>query len=121
LNICSKIYSWALNARIKDWVDHQSIIGEEQAGFRAEHSTMDHVFTLYAMIQKQLIRHRKFYVAYIDFKKDFDNVSRSKLWGVLKRNGIDKKMLRALRGMYEVVRAKVRLCGDYTVFFVKMV
>jgi hypothetical protein len=114
LNICSKIYSWVLNARIKDWVDHQSIIGEEQAGFRAEHSTMDHVFTLYAMIQKQLIRHRKLYVAYIDFKKAFDNVSRSKLWGVLKRNGIDGKMLRALRGMYEVVRAKVRVGGDYT-------
>jgi hypothetical protein len=114
LNICSKIYSFVLNKRVTKWIESNGLLGEEQAGFREEHCTADHIFTLYAMVQKQLIRHRKLYVAFIDFKKAFDSVSRGKLWGVLRKNGIDGKMLQALKSMYKVVKAKVRVGGDYT-------
>ena len=117
LNICSKIYSFVLNKRINNWVDANGLTGEEQAGFKANHSTIDHVFTIYAMIQKQLIRHRKVYIAFIDFKKAFDCVSRGKLWAVLKRNGINGKILQALQSMYAVVKAKVRVGSDYTESF----
>lgn len=110
LDICSKLYSHILNKRITAWIDKNNLIGEEQAGFRKDHSTTDHVFTLHALIQKQLIRHRKLYVAFIDFKKAFDSVSRKKLWGILRKNGVEGKMLQALRSMYDVVKTKVR-CG----------
>eukprot|EP00745_Piridium_sociabile_P015926 TRINITY_DN2374_c0_g1_i12.p1 TRINITY_DN2374_c0_g1~~TRINITY_DN2374_c0_g1_i12.p1 ORF type:complete len:1135 (+),score=79.90 TRINITY_DN2374_c0_g1_i12:1880-5284(+) len=114
LNICSKIYSFILNKRINNWVEVHGLIGEEQAGFKAEHSTADHVFTLYAMVQKQLIRHRKLYVAFIDFKKAFDSISRSKLWGILEKNGLNGNILQALKSMYKIVKAKVRVGGDFT-------
>ena len=96
-----------LNKRITKWIDDNEIIGEEQAGFRQERSTFDHIFTLLALIQKQLLRHRKLYVAFIDFRKAFDTISRTKLWTVLHRNGIAI----ALQSMYAIVKARVRAEG----------
>ena len=118
LDICSKLYTSILNKRIQIWIENNSIIGEEQAGFRREHSTIDHIFTLMATVQKQLVRHRKLYVAFIDFRKAFDCISREKLWSVLHKIGISSKMLRALKSIYKVVKAKVRVGGDYTDTFV---
>ena len=74
LNICSKLYSFVLNKQITKWIDDNEIIGEEQAGFRGDHSTSDPIFTLLALIQEQLLGHRKLYVAFIDFRKAFDTV-----------------------------------------------
>ena len=111
LNICSKLYSFVLNKRITKWIDDNEIIGEEQAGFRQERSTFDHIFTLLALIQKQLLRHRKFYVAFIDFRKAFDTICRTKLWTVLHRNGLRDKIAIALQSMYAIVKARVRAGG----------
>ena len=67
------------------WIDVlptgvSGVIGEERAGFREVHSTTSeltiYVFTPLAMIQKQLSRHRKRYVAFIDFRKAFDSTYR---------------------------------------------
>ena len=114
LNVCSKLYSYILNQRINEWIDDFEILGEEQAGFRKNRSTMEHIFTLYALAQKQLVRHRKLYVAFIDFRKAFDGIARNKLWPILRKNGINGKMFNALKSMYEIVRTKVRMNGEYT-------
>ena len=51
------------------WVDMNDAIGEWQAGFRKDYSTADHIFTLLAIVQKQLSLNCKLYVALIDFQK----------------------------------------------------
>ena len=43
LNICSKLYSFVLNKRITKLIDDNEIIGEEQAGFREDRGTSDHI------------------------------------------------------------------------------
>ena len=53
-----------LSKRITDWIGDSGVIGEEQAGFREGRNTTDHIFTLLAMIQKQLSRHTTLYVAF---------------------------------------------------------
>ena len=114
LNVCSKVYSYILNQRINGWIEDNNILGEEQAGFRKNRSTIEHVFTLYALAQKQLVRHKKLYVAFIDFRKAFDGITRNKLWSILRKNGLNGKMFNAIKSMYEIVRTKVRVRGDYT-------
>lgn len=111
LNVCNKLYSYILNRHITKWISDNGIIGEEQAGFRENYNTTDQTFTLYSLIQKQLIRHRKLYVAFIDFREAFDSVSREKLWKVLTKNGMGGNIVSALRSMYSVVKAKVRAGG----------
>ena len=119
LNILSKVYSHILNNRLNTWIEMQERIGENQAGFRKKRSTVDHIFTLYALIHKQLLYHKKLYVAFIDFKKAFDYVDRDKLWGILRKNGIKStsKMYRAITSMYNTVKAKVRVGSDVTESF----
>jgi len=75
LKVCSKLYSYILNKRLVTWIEENGSIGEEQAGFRRDYSTTDHIFTLFAVIQKYLLHKKKLYVAFIDFKKAFDLIS----------------------------------------------
>jgi hypothetical protein len=110
LNICGKLYSFIINKRLTKFVEEEDILGEIQAGFRKDHSTIDHIFTLFAMIQKHLLKKKKLYVAFIDFRKAFDLISHCKLWPVLIKNGIKGKMLRTIQSMYSIVKARVR-CG----------
>ena len=49
------------------------------------------MYTLMAMVQKQFALNRKLYVAFIDFEKAFDSISRKLLWPILL-----KMVLRAL-------------------------
>ena len=45
-------------------------------------------------------------------KKAFDLIDRNTLWLILKKNGIRGKMYKAVKSMYEVVKARVRVGGD---------
>lgn len=114
LNVSGKLYSYILNKRLTKWIEDEHVINEAQAGFRRNYSTVDHIFTLLSIVQKQLRNHRKLYVAFIDFKKAFDLVDRNKLWSVLKKNGIGGRMYQAIKSMYAVVKAKVKVGGDLT-------
>ena len=51
------------------------------------------MFTLLAAVQKQFSFNRKLYVAFIDFDKAFDSVSRKLLWVILAKNGVTGKLI----------------------------
>ena len=107
-DVSSKIYSSVINTRLQRWIEENNITGEHQAGFKKNYSTIDHMFTLLAAVQKQLANNRKLYVAFIDFEKAFDSISRKLLWPVLMKNGIRGKLYRCVRSMYEDVKARIR-------------
>ena len=113
-DISSKIYGTIINKRIQKWVDENNITGEVQAGFKSGYSTIDHVFTLMACVQKRFCNtnKRKLYVAFIDFRKCFDTINRNILWPILKKNGIKGKLFDCIRSMYEKVLARVRSRQD---------
>ena len=113
-DISSKIYGTIINKRIQKWVDENNITGEVQAGFKAGYSTIDHVFTLMACVQKRFCNtnKRKLYVAFIDFRKCFDTINRNILWPILKKSGIKGKLFNCIRSMYEKVLARVRSRQD---------
>ena len=96
LNVCSKLYSYVINKRLSRWVEDYDVLGEIQAGFRKDHSTTDHIFTLFSMIQRHLLRNKKLYVAFIDIRKTFDFISHCKLWPILNKTCIKGKMLQTI-------------------------
>ena len=118
LNISGKLYTFILNKRLTSWVEENNLLSESQAGFRKEYSTVDHLFTLLTLIQKQLSSGKKLYAAFIDFKKAFDMIDRNHLWTVLHKNGIQGKMYKAIKSMYQVVIARVRTNNNVTESFV---
>ena len=107
-DISSKLYSTIINYRLQEWVKENNITGEYQAGFKKNYSTTDHMFTLLALVQKQLSLGRKLNVAFIDFEKAFDSVNRRLLWPVLIRNGIKGKLYKCIKSMYDCVKVKIR-------------
>ena len=64
------------------------ILGEIQAGFRKDHSTVDHIFTRFSKIERYLLKNKKLYVAFIDFRKALDLISYCKRWPILSKNGL---------------------------------
>ena len=70
-------------------------------------STVDHIFTLLAIV-KQLSLNRELYVAFIDFQKTFDFISRKLLWPILQKQGIRGKLFCCVKSIYEVVKERVR-------------
>lgn len=110
-NIGSKVYGIIINNRLQEYVEQNNITGEHQAGFKRGYSTIDQMFTLLALIQKQFSFNRKLYVAFIDFEKAFDSINRNLLWPILCKNGIQGKLFKCIRSMYDVVKTRIR-CGN---------
>ena len=56
----SKIFTSIINKRLKTWVETNEIIGEEQAGFREQHTTIDQLFCLFCLytIINKYLRHK---------------------------------------------------------------
>ena len=70
------------------------------------------IFTLFAIIQKYLLKNNKLHVASITaFRKAFDVIPNSKLWPILHKTGIKGKMLRTIQSVHSVAKARVR-CGS---------
>ena len=107
-DISSKLYSTIINSRLQEWTEENNITGEYQAGFKRNYSTVDHMFTLLAFVQKQFSLNRKLYVAFIDFEKAFDSINRSLLWPILLKYGIHGKLFRCVKSMYASVKSRVR-------------
>ena len=115
-SVLSKVFMSILTNRLRDWADDQGHIHEEQSGFRRGHSTIDNIFILHSVIEHHLLRRKKLYVAFIDFKKAFDSVSRSSLKEVLREFNIPVKMAHMIESVYKSVIYCVKGsngCTDY--------
>ena len=80
------------------------------AGFRQGYSTIGHMFTLNAIVEKSLSkRGGKLYSCFVDLKKAFDSVQREPLFYILRQSGLSGKSLQALVATYMSVLSCVRM------------
>ena len=116
LCVTSKIFTAILNNRLYSWMENNMKICEEQAGFRRQFSTIDHIYTLYSMVNNRLYGQKrgKLYVAFIDYKKAFDTVDREVLWNIMKEDGISTKMINMIKAIYKTVISIVRFGNNYS-------
>ena len=112
-----KLYCGVLNNRLSNWAEDNNKIVDEQNGFRKGRSTIDHISTLTNIIEIRKQRRLSTFVAFIDFRKAYDNISRNKLWIKLKALGIKGKMLGAITSIYRNVESCVRVNGFCTDWF----
>ena len=116
-SILSKIYTSILEKRLNEFIETNNILPIEQAGFRKKQSTVDHIFTLYAMITKQLSMNRKLYVAFVDYSRCYDTINKNALFTVLERNGISGNFLDCIKSIYASVSACIRNNGEFSEYF----
>ena len=111
LSCIGKLFTAAINYRLTNYLEHSGAIGDEQAGFRAGYSTVDHIFTLNAILDIYLQKKEKVYCAFIDYKKAFDLVDRSSLWMKLIGAGINGRILNAIYVLYANAKSCVKHNG----------
>jgi hypothetical protein len=118
ISVLCKCYTYILNRRLYSWLEHNSKIEENQAGFRRDYSTVDHIYTLYSVIQKHLnMKKRKMYVAFVDFHKAFDSVNHELLLKAIYHGGVNGKFFSTLKAMYSSLISCVRSENEYTDYF----
>ena len=93
------------------------VISDSQFGFRRGRSTTDALFLLQSLIQKVLNQKERLYCTFVDLQKAFDSVYLNRLWFKLYKLGIDSKLLRIIRDMYDKVESCVRHCNSISEFF----
>lgn len=109
LSVVGKIYARIVSDRLRVLTD--SVIMDEQGGFRASRGCVDQVFVVKQVIEKVIEKDKIAYAAFIDLEKAYDSVSREKLWEALSDYGVRGKLLLAIQSLYEDGWARVRVGG----------
>ena len=113
----AKVYSKILNARIQKYLEKNNILVEEQNGFRAGRSCIDHLFVLCTVLRNRKLSGEETFLCFIDYKKAFDSVERNLLLYKLSQVGITGHMYRAISSLYSNPKSRVILNDHETEYF----
>ena len=117
LSCLGKLFTACISDRISKFMDFQYKLGPEQAGFREDFSTTDHIFTLYSIIEYYTNKKGRVYCAFVDYSKAFDLIERASLWVKLLNNDINGKILNVIKSLYVNAKSCVKLDGKISEYF----
>ena len=106
--ILYKLFARLLYRRLNPILDSQQC--PDQAGFRPNYSTVDHLFTLAQLHEKASEFQKKLWVSAVDFKKAFDTIEQAGLWHALSLQKVPHSYIRLLQSLYSEQTASV--CTD---------
>ena len=113
----AKVYSKILNTRIQKYLESNNILVDEQNGFRASRSCIDHLFVLFTVLRNRKLSGNETFLCFIDYKKAFDSVERHLLLFKLSQVGINGNMYRAISSLYSNPKSRVILNDHETEYF----
>ena len=108
----AKLYSRILNTRLQKYLESNEILVEEQNGFRATKSCIDHIFVLCTILRNRNISGKETFLCFIDFQKAFDSIDRNFLLYKLSQIGINGNMYCAISSLYNNPKSRIIL-NDY--------
>ena len=117
LSCLGKLFTACIGERLANFMQDDSKMGYEQAGFRQEFSTLDHVFTLHAIIEYYKSRKGRLYCAFVDYSKAFDLIDRASLWLKMIKNCVTGKILNVIQNLYENAKSCIRSSDKISEFF----
>ena len=85
-------------------------INDSQFGFVPGRGTTDAIFVVRQLQKKYLAANKRLYMAFVDLEKAFDQVPRKVIWWVLRKLGVEERIVHLVQGMY--ANAQSRVCVD---------
>ena len=110
----AKIYTSILNTRLQRFLELNDLLVEEQNGFRAARSCLDHILVLCTILRNRISLGLDTFLTFVDFQKAFDSVNRNMLLFKLLKLGINGNFYRAISAMYNNPKARVILNSHET-------
>ena len=95
-----KVFCSILHDRLLTCCEEKKILREEQAAFRKNYRTTDHIYLLRHKIKKYISKDKKLYTCFVDFTKAFDSVWRKGLLSKMKHIGITGKIYNIIENIY---------------------
>ena len=117
LSVPYKIYADILNQRLMKWLEQNNILVDEQNGFRQKRSCLEHIYSLYTMVNNRKLSRQSTYVGFVDFRKAFDTIQRKFLWYKLMKIGINGRILDAIQSLYVNVQSSVKVNDLFSPWF----
>ena len=111
MNVVYKIFT-ILSNRLTEIME--SKLGEYQAGFRPNRSTIDNIFTLRQMYEKCYENNTELHNVFIYFNQALDSINRSTIMQELKEMQIPGKTVRLVNMVTQHTKAKIKLNNEYT-------
>ena len=110
-----KCFTALMTNRLVACLEKHKVFADNQAAFRKDRRTTDHIFTLRSIINKYCLKQRgKLYTCFVDFRKAFDSVWREAMLLKLLRLGVRGNFYFLLKSMYQNTTACVKLPAGMT-------
>ena len=101
LNSClGKLFCSILHNRLYPLLENEVIFCKEQAGFRKNHRTTDHIFLLRKIVKTYISQNKYLYTCFVDFSKAFDSIWREGLIKKISKIGLHGKFLNIIKSIY---------------------
>lgn len=105
-----KIYALVLTERLRKEVEGKGMLSKNQVGFRKGKGTMDNIFVLKYLINRQLKKKGgKLIALFVDLKAAFDTVSRKTVVEAMKERGVRKGLVERIKEVLRETRSRVRI------------
>jgi hypothetical protein len=119
ISCVAKLFTSILNTRLTNFLQDNSVLHENQTGFRKGYSANDHIFLFKCIIDLFCFKKQKLFCAFIDYQKAFDTVWRAGLWYKLQKSGILKgsKVYNTITNLYEDIKSCVTVNGNRSELF----
>ena len=113
LNSClGKLFCSILYNRLDPLLEKENIYCKEQAGFRKNYRTSDHIFLLRSIIKEHISQNKILYTCFVDFSKAFDSICRKALIDKIHKLGINGKFLLMIKSIYDTTTNSI-IYKDY--------
>lgn len=91
----------------------------EQAGFRKNFSTIDHIQVVTQIIEKSNEYNKTLYLCFIDFTKAFDSLNHYAIWEALQQQNIESRYISLLHSIYSKIKSRIKLEREGAEFDIK--
>ena len=102
----SKIYATNLNTILSSDLNRRNCKAKGQAGFKEDYQTMEHILTLWDIIEEAQHHSKKFYNCFVCFH--FDSIPRATLFERLRDIDIFEILLTTIMWFNEMVVGRLR-------------